>query len=118
MPVPQPVFLYNFGEFIPPGYVGEYAQDRQFPFRRMLDDGWNVSGSSDVWVGSEIGQTNPFLSIASAVGGRWTFHHEVMSPDQSVSIYEALRMHTVGGATVLGGCRTLAAPSNRASWPT
>lgn len=100
MPVPQPVFLYNFGEFIP-GYVGEYAQDRQFPFRRMLDDGWNVSGSSDVWVGSEIGQTNPFLSIASAVG-RWTFHHEVMSPDQSVSIYEALRMHTVGGATVLG----------------
>lgn len=100
MPVPQPVFLYNFGEFIP-GYVGEYAQNRQFPFRRMLDDGWNVSGSSDVWVGSEIGQTNPFLSIASAVG-RWTFHHEVMSPDQAVTIYEALQMHTIGGARVLG----------------
>lgn len=100
MPVPQPVFLYSFGQFIP-GYVGDYAQGRQFPFRRMIDDGWNVSGSSDVWVGSEIGQTNPFLSIASAVG-RWTFHNQVMSPEQAVSTYEALQMHTIGGAAVMG----------------
>lgn len=100
VPVPQPVFIYNFGEFVPT-YVGAYARDLQFPFRRMIDDGWTISGSSDVWVGSEVGQTNPFLSIASAVARR-TFHGEVLTPDQGVSIYEALRMHTVGGAYALG----------------
>lgn len=100
VPVPQPVFIYNFAEFIP-GYVGEYARDCQFPLRSMIDDGWPVSGSSDVWVGSEIGQTNPFLSIASAVNRR-TFHQQVMGTDQRVSVYEALRMHTIGGAYALG----------------
>lgn len=100
VPVPQPVFIYNFAEFIP-GYVGEYARDCQFPLRRMIDDGWSVSGSSDVWVGSEIGQTNPFLSIASAVNRR-TFHQHVLDTDQRVSVYEALRMHTIGGAYALG----------------
>lgn len=100
VPVPQPVFIYNFAEFIP-GYVGDYARDRQFPLRRMIDDGWPVSGSSDVWVGSEIGQTNPFLGISSAVNRR-TFHQHVLDADQRVSIYEALRMHTVGGAYALG----------------
>ncbi|KWX23779.1 periplasmic protein [Mycolicibacterium wolinskyi] len=100
VPVPQPVFIYNFAEFLP-SYVGEYARDRQFPLRRMLDDGWPISGSSDVWVGSETGQTNPFLSIASTVG-RLTFHHRALNADQGVGIYEALRMHTVGGAYALG----------------
>ncbi|MGE2716822.1 amidohydrolase [Mycolicibacterium litorale] len=100
VPVPQPVFIYNFAEFIP-DYVGEYARDRQFPLRRMLDDGWPISGSSDVWVGSEIGQTNPFLSIASAVARR-TFHGHELDPGQQVSVYDALRMHTVGGAYALG----------------
>jgi predicted amidohydrolase YtcJ len=100
VPVPQPVFIYNFAEFIP-GYVGEYARDRQFPLRRMIDDSWPVSGSSDVWVGSEIGQTNPFLSISSAVSRR-TFHGHHLDAAQQVSIYEALRMHTVGGAYALG----------------
>lgn len=100
VPVPQPVFIYNFAEFIP-DYVGEYARDRQFPLRRMLDDGWPVSGSSDVWVGSEIGQTNPFLSIASAVARR-TFHGHELDPGQRVNVYDALRMHTLGGAYALG----------------
>ncbi|PJK18852.1 amidohydrolase [Mycolicibacterium goodii] len=100
VPVPQPVFIYNFAEFLP-SYVGEYSRDRQFPLRRMLDDGWAISGSSDVWVGSEIGQTNPFLSIASAVGRR-TFHQRPLNADQGVTIYEALRMHTFGGAYALG----------------
>jgi predicted amidohydrolase YtcJ len=100
VPVPQPVFIYNFGEFVP-AYVGAYARDRQFPFRRMLDDGWTISGSSDVWVGSEAGQTNPFLSIAASVARR-TFHGQVLTPEQSLTVYEALRMHTLGGAYALG----------------
>jgi hypothetical protein len=100
VPVPQPVFIYNFAEFLPE-YVGDYSRERQFPLRRMIDDGWPVSGSSDVWVGSEIGQTNPFLSIASAVHRR-TFHGRPLGPDEGVSVHQALRMHTLGGAYALG----------------
>ncbi|MGE2834044.1 amidohydrolase [Mycobacterium sp. SMC-4] len=100
VPVPQPVFIYNFAEFLPE-YVGDYSRERQFPLRRMIADSWPVSGSSDVWVGSEIGQTNPFLSIASAVNRR-TFHDQPLGPDEGVSVYQALRMHTVGGAYALG----------------
>ncbi len=100
VPVPQPVFIHNFAEFLPE-YVGDYARDRQFPLRRMIDDGWPVSGSSDVWVGSEIGQTNPFSSIACAVGRR-TFHGHTLNTDQCVTTREALRMHTIGGAYALG----------------
>lgn len=100
IPVPQPVFLYNFGEFLP-DYVGEYARDTQFPFRRLLDDGWNLSGSSDVWVGSEEAQTNPFFSVWCCVQRR-SFHGASVSDDQRISVLEALRMHTLGGAGALG----------------
>lgn len=100
IPVPQPVFLYNFGEFVP-GYVGEYARRGQFPFRSLLADGWPVSGSSDVWIGSEIRQTDPFLSIQSAVG-RKSFHHLDIEPEQAVSVPQALRMHTLHGAMAMG----------------
>ncbi|NHC24323.1 amidohydrolase family protein [Nocardioides sp. IC4_145] len=100
IPVPQPVFIHNFSEFIP-GYVGDYATERQFPFRRLIDDGWALSGSSDVWVGSESCQTEPFFSIRTCVQRR-TFHGHELSPEQAISIAEALWMHTVGGATALG----------------
>jgi len=100
IPVPQPVFIYNFGQFVP-GYVGDYAQDRQFPFRRLLDDGWALSGSSDVWVGSEAEQTLPFFSVCSAMTRR-TFHGHQLTPDQAIGIEEALVMHTKAGAAALG----------------
>jgi predicted amidohydrolase YtcJ len=100
IPVPQPVFLHNFAEFLP-AYVGEYARHRQFPFRRLLDDGWPLSGSSDVWVGSEQRQTNPFFSIACCVTRR-SFHGHLIAEAERITVAEALRMHTLGGATALG----------------
>lgn len=99
-PVSQPIFLYNFGEFVP-DYVGDYAKSGQFPFRTLLDDGWAVCGSSDVWIGSEIDQTNPFLSIASLVG-RKTFHGYELEPEQAVSPLEAISMHTLNAAAAMG----------------
>ncbi|MCW2845450.1 MAG: hypothetical protein JWN22_3366 [Nocardioides sp.] len=100
VPVPQPVFLQNFGEFLPE-YVGDHAWHTQFPFRRLLDDGWSLSASSDVWVGSEEQQTNPFVSISCCVNRR-TFHGQVLNAEQAISVDEALRMHTLGGAEVFG----------------
>jgi predicted amidohydrolase YtcJ len=100
IPVPQPVFIQNFAEFLPT-YVGEYARDRQFPFRRLLADGWPLSGSSDVWVGSEQRQTQPFFSVWCCVN-RLSFHDNPIVADEAVDVVDALRMHTLGGATVLG----------------
>jgi predicted amidohydrolase YtcJ len=100
VPVPQPVFIHNFAEFLPT-YVGEYARERQFPFRRLLDDGWPISGSSDVWVGSEQQQTRPLFSVACCVTRR-SFHGHPIAAAETVTVLEALRMHTLGGATALG----------------
>jgi predicted amidohydrolase YtcJ len=100
IPVPQPVFLYNFGEFIPT-YVGDYANSGQFSFRKLLDDGWPISGSSDVWIGSEQQQTNPFFSIACCVRRR-SFHGHRIEPDQAVSVLEAIKMHTLSAAAAMG----------------
>lgn len=99
-PVPQPVFIYNFGEFVP-DYVGDYARSGQFPFKSLLADGWRLSGSSDVWIGSEIQQTNPFLSIASAVARR-TFHGHQLESHESVTVEQAIQMHTLNGAYAMG----------------
>lgn len=100
VPVPQPIFIRNFGEFVPE-YVGEQAWGQQFPFRTMLDDGWEISGSSDVWIGSDAHQTRPLRSVAAAVD-RLTFHGLTLDGSQAISVWEALRMHTVGGAKALG----------------
>ena len=62
IPVPQPVFLYTFGEYFP-DYLGDYGREGRFPFRTLLSEGWRLSGSSDVWIGSEREATNPLFSI-------------------------------------------------------
>jgi predicted amidohydrolase YtcJ len=100
VPVPQPVFLYTFGDFLP-AYLGEYGARGRFPFRRLLDEGWPISGSSDVWIGSEDRATNPFFSIWGTLR-RQSFLGEILDADQRISVLEALRMHTSNAAAVLG----------------
>lgn len=100
VPVSQPVFMHSFAEFLP-DYVGEYARRDQFPYRRMLDNGWSLSGSSDVWVGSEIGQTNPFLGISCSVN-RTTLSGKTICPEESIGVEEAIAMYTTGAARAMG----------------
>jgi predicted amidohydrolase YtcJ len=100
VPVPQPVFLYTFGDFFP-SYLGEYGTRGRFPFRRLLDDGWRLSGSSDVWIGSERAATNPLFGVWCCVK-RQSFRREILDGEQAVSVDEALRMHTLDAAAVLG----------------
>jgi predicted amidohydrolase YtcJ len=100
IPVPQPVFLYTFGDFFPV-YLGEYGRSGRFPFRQLLDDGWPITGSSDVWIGSEDRATNPFFSIWNAVR-RQSFFGETIDPEQRITVLEALRMHTSNAAATLG----------------
>jgi predicted amidohydrolase YtcJ len=100
IPVPQPVFLYTFGDFFPQR-LGEYGRSGRFPFRDLLDQGWPITGSSDVWIGSEDRATNPFFSIWNALR-RQSFFGETIDADQRITILEALRMHTSNAATTLG----------------
>jgi predicted amidohydrolase YtcJ len=100
IPVPQPVFLYTFGDFFPT-YLGDYGRLGRFPFRDLLDEGWPITGSSDVWIGSEERATNPFFSIWCTLR-RQSFLGETLDGDQRITVAEALRMHTLNAAHTLG----------------
>jgi predicted amidohydrolase YtcJ len=98
--VPQPVFLYAIGDFMP-AYVGEYGRAGQFPLRRLIDEGWRLSGSSDVWIGSEQRQTNPLFGMWCAVA-RKGFLGEPIEPEQAIGVEEAVRLYTSDAAAALG----------------
>jgi predicted amidohydrolase YtcJ len=100
IPVPQPVFLFNFGGFFPV-YLGEPGRHGRFPFRSLVADGWQLSGSSDVLIGSEQEQTNPFFSIWCCLK-RETCFGEIVDPQEAVDLQTALEMHTINAAVALG----------------
>ena len=100
IPVPQPVFLYTFGDYFA-DYLGPYGNLGRFPFAELLAEGWRLSGSSDVWVGSEREATNPLFSVWCAVK-RESYTRQIIDPNQRVSVHEALRMQTIDAASVMG----------------
>lgn len=104
VPAPQPVFLYTFGDYFV-DYLGDYGSHGRFPFRTLLDDGWPLSASSDVWVGSEREATNPLFGVWCCVA-RESYAGKVIDPEQALTVAEALRMHTLGGAQAMGEAHT------------
>jgi predicted amidohydrolase YtcJ len=100
IPVPQPVFLYTFGEYFP-DYLGDYGRQGRFPFKTLLGEGWRLSGSSDVWIGSEREATNPLFSIWCCLK-RQTYTGSYIDPHEAVTLDQALRMHTLDAAATLG----------------
>ena len=100
VPVSQPVFLYDFGDFIPV-YLGEPGRHGQFPFRTLLAEGWHMCGSSDLALGSEERQSNPLFSMWCCVK-RQSYLGELIEPEQRISVDDALRMHTLYAAEALG----------------
>ena len=100
IPVPQPVFLYTFGEYFP-DYLGDYGRLGRFPFKTLLSGGWRLSGSSDVWIGSEREATNPLFSIWCCLK-RQTYTGAFIDPQEAITLEQALRMHTIDAAAALG----------------
>jgi predicted amidohydrolase YtcJ len=100
VPIPQPVFLYTFGDYFG-DYLGDYGTQGRFQFADLIADGWNLTGSSDVWVGSEREATNPLFSIWCCLQ-RQTYDERFIDVDQATTVDQALRMHTINGAEVLG----------------
>jgi predicted amidohydrolase YtcJ len=101
VPMPQAVFLYNFGDFFPV-YLGEEGGGRgRFHFKSLIADGWEVSSSSDVHLGAEESQTSPMFGVWCAVQRR-SFLGDHIEPDQAVDVDQALLMHTLWAADAVG----------------
>ncbi|ELF6203526.1 amidohydrolase [Pseudomonas aeruginosa] len=100
IPVPQPVFIYTFGEYFP-DYLGDTGRIGRFPFKDLLAQGWKLSGSSDVWIGSEREATNPLFSVWCCVK-RQTYSGSFIDPEQAITLEQALRMHTLDAAATMG----------------
>ena len=100
LPSPQPVFIYTFGDYFP-DYLGDYGARGRFPFQKLLQDGWEIPASSDIWVGSEEDVTNPLFGIWCMVS-RKGYKGESIDLEQQVSVEQALKMYTINGAKVFG----------------
>jgi len=100
LPVPQPVFLYTFGDFFP-DYLGEVGRRGRFPLRSLFEQQWPITSSSDVWVGSEPEATNPLFGVWCAMARR-SFFGSHIDEAEAISIEQALAMVTTNAALVLG----------------
>jgi predicted amidohydrolase YtcJ len=100
IPVPQPVFIYTFGEYFP-DYLGEFGARGRFPFKSLIAQGWRLNGSSDVWVGSEREATNPLFSIWCCLK-RETYSGNFIDTHEAVTVEQALQMHTLDAAAAMG----------------
>lgn len=91
-PVPQPVFMYEFGDLYVTN-VGEARAAAAYPMRRWLDAGQHPAASSDAPVSS----TDPFQNLFTMVT-RQTNKGTVVGPDQAISLEEAVHCLTWCGA--------------------
>jgi predicted amidohydrolase YtcJ len=92
MVVTQPPFLYYSGE----RYLATIPADHLqwlYRFKSFLDGGLVVAGSSD----SPVVPDNPLVGIYGAVTRRAQSGQEV-SPEEAVSVGQALEMYTINGA--------------------
>ncbi len=91
-PVPQPVFIYEFGDL----YVTNLGEERagaSYPMRDWLDAGQHPAASSDAPVSS----TDPFQNLFTMVTRR-TNKGTVIGAEQAISLDEAVHCLTYCGA--------------------
>lgn len=93
IPVPQPIFLYEFGD----GYVRNYGDrsNRMFTCGSFIKKGILAAGSSDC----PVTFANPLLNMHVAVN-RQTQTGQVVGPDEKISLMDAIRMFTYNSAYV------------------
>src|SRR5262245_5952894 len=94
---PQTIFIHslgrNFRRYLPDSFI-----PRCYPIRAMLDAGVRVALSSDAAV---VQDDNPLIGAMAAVTRRDQEGYDI-APEQSITIDEALRGYTVGGAVATG----------------
>jgi predicted amidohydrolase YtcJ len=91
-PVPQPVFIYEFGDLYVTN-VGSQRAAHSYPMKDWLDAGMMPAASSD----APVCTTNPFINIYTMLTRR-TRAGTPIGPQQALSIEEALHAYTYCGA--------------------
>ena len=93
-PVPQPVFIYDFGDLYV-SVVGEARAAASYPMRTWLDRGLKAAASSD----APVCGIDPFPNLYTMVT-RKTSRGTVIGGDQRLSVEDALAAYTEFGAYV------------------
>lgn len=93
LPVPQPVFLYEFGDLYLRN-LGLPRTEAAYPMRSWMEDGHHPSASSD----APVSTPDPFVNLFTMVTRR-TNQGSVFGADQRLSIEQALHAYTWCGAT-------------------
>lgn len=92
LPVPQPVFMYEFGDL----YVRNLGPERSlhaYPMKTWLDDGHHPAASSDC----PVSTVDPFVNLFTMLT-RQTNRGTVMGPEEALTAEEAVHCYTWCGA--------------------
>lgn len=92
LPVPQPVFMYEFGDL----YVRNLGRERSehaYPMKTWLDDGHHPAASSDC----PVSTVDPFINLFTMLTRR-TNRGTVMGPEERLTAEEAVHCYTWCGA--------------------
>ena len=92
LPVPQPVFMYEFGDL----YVKNLGRERAeaaYPMRTWVEEGHEPSASSD----APVSTVDPFINLFTMLT-RKTNKGTVLGPDETLTMEQALHAYTYAGA--------------------
>ncbi|UZD14926.1 amidohydrolase [Virgibacillus natechei] len=78
--------------------VGEERLALSYPWKTLLKSNIQCAGGSD----APIEEVNPLLGIQAAVTRKSSLDGEVYNPEEKLSIFEAVRLYTVGSAYAIG----------------
>ncbi|HEV7267528.1 MAG TPA: amidohydrolase [Falsiroseomonas sp.] len=92
LPVPQPVFMYEFGDL----YIrnlGPARSDHAYPMRTWLEEGHHPAASSDC----PVSTVDPFVNLFTMLTRR-TSRGTVMGPEEALTAEQAVHCQTWCGA--------------------
>ncbi|PWS35776.1 amidohydrolase [Falsiroseomonas bella] len=92
LPVPQPVFMYEFGDL----YIrnlGHGRSDHAYPMRTWFEEGHHPAASSDC----PVSTVDPFVNLFTMIT-RKTNRGTVMGPEEALTVEQAIHCQTWCGA--------------------
>ncbi|MCS6855617.1 MAG: amidohydrolase, partial [Elioraea sp.] len=92
IPVPQPVFIHEFGDLYVAN-LGRARAEASYPMRSWIDEGADPPASSD----APVSTVNPFVNLHAMLTRR-TCRGTVVGEDQRITLAEALHAYTRAGA--------------------
>ncbi len=90
--------------------IGAHRVRRAYPFRSLLQAGLKLAGGSD----APVEPASPLLGMHAAATRRILGHAEVHGADESLTVDQAVRLYTTGGAVARGGDKRAFEPGSPA----